>query len=114
MTLLINEERTHYKTFWYERHLNLPPQSYLYEKILNKNRARVHKTISYIFCDLLTNTNSFDLDNNNILRERCIEKKVKKKPTSVSFMHVCVAENVALLVFFFTFFCTFPIGNFLS
>ena len=41
------------------------------------------------------------------------EKKVKKKLTSVSFMYVCVAENAELLVFF-TFFCTFPIGNFLS
>ena len=40
-------------------------------------------------------------------------KKVKKKLTSVSFMYVCVAENVELLVFF-TFFCTLPIGNFLS
>ena len=40
-------------------------------------------------------------------------KKSKKKLTSVSFMYVCVAENVELLVFF-TFFCTFPIGNFLS
>ena len=29
-------------------------------------------------------------------------------------MYVCVAENAELLVFFFTFFCTFPIGNFLS
>ena len=28
-------------------------------------------------------------------------------------MYVCVAENAELLVFF-TFFCTFPIGNFLS
>ena len=28
-------------------------------------------------------------------------------------MYVCVAENADLLVFF-TFFCTFPIGNFLS
>ena len=47
------------------------------------------------------------------LRGRCI-KKSKKKLTIVSFMYVCVAENAELLVFFFTFFCTFPIGNFLS
>ena len=40
-------------------------------------------------------------------------KKIKKKLTSVSFMYVCVAENVELL-FFFYFFCIFPIGNFLS
>ena len=33
-----------------------------------------------------------------LLRERCIEKKVQKKLTSVSFMYVCVAENVELLV----------------
>ena len=32
------------------------------------------------------------------IRERCIEKKVKKL-TSVSFMYVCVAENAELLVF---------------
>ena len=41
-------------------------------------------------------------------------KKSKKKLTIVSFMYVCVAENAELLVYFFTFFCTFPIGNFLS
>ena len=29
-------------------------------------------------------------------------------------MYVCVAENAELLVFFLLFFCTFPIGNFLS
>ena len=34
-------------------------------------------------------------------------KKVKKKLTSVSFMYVCVAENVELL-FFFYFFLHFP------
>ena len=39
----------------------------------------------------------------NQLRERCIEKKVKKKLTSVSFMYVCVAENAELLVFFYFF-----------
>ena len=37
------------------------------------------------------------------------KKKVKKKLTSVSLMYVYVAENVELL-FFFTFFCTFPQG----
>ena len=41
------------------------------------------------------------------IRERCIENKVKKKLTSVSFMYVCVAENVELL-FFFTFFLHLP------
>ena len=41
-------------------------------------------------------------------------KKSKKKLTSVSFMYVCVAENAELLIFFLLFFCTFPIGNFLS
>ena len=41
------------------------------------------------------------------------QKKEEKKVTSVSFMHVCVAENAELLGFFY-FFCTFPIGNFLS
>ena len=41
------------------------------------------------------------------IRERCIEKKSKKKLTSVSFMYVCVAENVKLLVFF-TFFLHLP------
>ena len=45
------------------------------------------------------------------LRE-CAKKK-EKKLTSVSFMYVCVAENAELLVPFI-FFCTFPIGNFLS
>ena len=43
-----------------------------------------------------------------------MQKKSKKKLTSVSFMYVCVAENAELLVFFLLFFCTFPIGNFLS
>ena len=42
------------------------------------------------------------------IRERCIEKKSKKKLTSVSFMYVCVAENVELLVFF-TFLLRFAI-----
>ena len=42
------------------------------------------------------------------VRERCIEKKVKKKLTSVSFMYVCVAENVELLVFFLLFFAPSP------
>ena len=41
-------------------------------------------------------------------RERCTEKKVKKKLTSVSFMYVCVAENVELLVFFYFFFALSP------
>ena len=31
------------------------------------------------------------------------QKKEEKKVTSVSFMHVCVAENAELLGFFFTF-----------
>ena len=39
--------------------------------------------------------------------ERCIEKKSKKKLAGVSFMYVCVAENVELLVFF-TFFAPSP------
>ena len=43
----------------------------------------------------------------NKLRERCIEKKVKKL-TSVSFMYVCIAENVELLVFFYFFFAPSP------
>ena len=51
--------------------------------------------------------------NHDFLRGRCTKQKSKKKLTSVSFMYVCVAENAELLVFF-TFFCTFPIGNFLS
>ena len=42
------------------------------------------------------------------IRERCIEKKVKKKLTSVSFMYVCVAENVELLFFFYFFFAPSP------
>ena len=37
-----------------------------------------------------------------------MEKKVKKKLTSVSFMYVCVAENAELLVFFYFFFAPFP------
>ena len=43
-----------------------------------------------------------------------MQKNKEKKLTSVSFMYVCVAENADLLVFFLLFFCTFPIGNFLS
>ena len=39
-----------------------------------------------------------------VVRERCIEKKLKKKLTSVSFMYVCVAENGEMLVFFLRFF----------
>ena len=36
-----------------------------------------------------------------------VQKKSKKKLTSVSFMYVCVAENTELLVFF-TFFLHIP------
>ena len=35
-------------------------------------------------------------------------KKSKKNLTSVSFMYVCVAENVELLVFFLLFFAPSP------
>ena len=37
------------------------------------------------------------------------QKKEEKKVTSVSFMHVCVAKNVELLVFFTFFFAPSPI-----
>ena len=37
-----------------------------------------------------------------------VQKKVKKKLTSVSFMYVCVAENAELLVFFYFFFAPSP------
>ena len=40
------------------------------------------------------------------LRERC--KKRGEKLTNVSFMYVCVAENVELLVFFYFFFAHSP------
>ena len=46
-------------------------------------------------------TNSHILIYNRVgLRERCKEKKLKTKLTSVSFMYVCVAENGEMLVFF--------------
>ena len=37
-----------------------------------------------------------------------VQKKSKKKLTSVSFMYVCVAENANLLVFFLLFFAPSP------
>ena len=39
----------------------------------------------------------------DILRERFIEKRRRKKLTNVSFRWVGVAENVEILVFFFLF-----------
>ena len=53
--------------------------------------------------DTLLNTSYYIDMLHNILRERCIEKKIKKL-TSVSFMYVCVAENGEMLVFFLVFF----------
>ena len=42
------------------------------------------------------------------VRKGKVHKKSKKKLTSVSFMYVCVAENVELLVFFLLFFAPSP------
>ena len=44
----------------------------------------------------------FSFSSYRMFRERCTKKR-RKKLTNVSFMHVCVAKNCEMLVFFFLF-----------
>ena len=85
-----------------------------WEKVEKSRRRRVDK-----FCDFLTKYQQISYKKvekklKKRLRKSCkrveksweVEKKLKTKLTSVSFMYVCVAENGEMLVFFSFFFPT--------